>query len=138
MWKTNKMLALYAVCIFMLGTYVGGIMNPPDKSVEIVEVEKVRERVRVVTKIKERPDGSKETVIVEESQKESESMSKYKEKISRSKRDWFIGLSAASVGEQPGPPTYTLRVDRRILLDGYVGVYGRTDGEFGLGFSYHF
>lgn len=55
-----------------------------------------------------------------------------------SKKDWIVGLSAAYVGEKGRSPILTLAVDRRIVLDVYLGLYARSDGEVGMGLKYSF
>ena len=77
---------------FGLGMVVADWVRPPvEKQIEYVEVEKVRERVRTVTRVIESPDGTKETVITEDSETEREWNQRHKELIKPTKKDWIVG-----------------------------------------------
>ena len=54
------------------------------------------------------------------------------------KSDWIMGLSASYNGPKGISPIVTLDVYRRVVLDVYVGLYGRSDGEIGVGFKVNF
>ena len=121
---------LVAAASFILGVGLSKYLIP----MENTTVTKVQERVRVVTKIVERPDGSKETVIVKE--KDTESGTTSVRVFTEPK--WSVSAATSILAPFLARPVYTVQVDRRLLLGAFVGVYGRTDGEFGLSFRYEF
>jgi len=53
------------------------------------------------------------------------------------KPQWNLGLSAGSQLREFGL-IYGARVERRVLGPVFAGVYGRTDGEFGLSVALEF
>ncbi len=123
----------------MLGSVVADWVSPPvKKEIEYIEVEVVRERVRVVTVIKEHPDGSKETTIVKESEKNSKKDSRYLEITTPTDKNWIVSLSAGPLVDLSLNPTYTLSVQRRIIWGAYMGAYVRTDKEVGISLAVTF
>jgi hypothetical protein len=111
---------IFSVGAFKYGEYLGG------KNVQVKEVVKVQERVRTRTKVIEHPDGTKITTIDEKKDTDSVSLKETKPSLNI----WSVGISyAPPLGQRE---VYTLSVDRRILGDIWLGVYGRTDREFGV------
>jgi len=121
---------LIAIASFIVGVGLSQYILPSKSST----VTKVQERVRVVTRLKERPDGSKETVITEDRNTESGTTTI----IEAKKPMWSISASTAVLSLSPRGPIYTIQVDRRLILGAFVGAYGRTDGELGLSLRYEF
>ena len=113
--------------------YLGGLYTP--RQPEIKTVTKVQERERVRTVIEERPDGSKTTTIVADREKQTDVSHVERKPVDKK---WLLGASAGVSSVLDLSPTYTLRVERRILWGAYAGLYGRTDGEFGVSLSYTF
>lgn len=116
------------------------VKPPVEKQVEIIEVEKVVERVRTVTKIKESPDGTRQTIIVEESETQSDRSSSHSERIAPARKDWIVGALFDMSGDQQ---RYGLDARKRLLLDFYVGGYVTIRDDFkepvyGVSLSYQF
>ena len=105
-----------------------------------MEVEKVVYRERVDTRIEERPDGTKITTITatKENKKDTNTKTKLKSKITVSEKKWSVWAAMGSRLSVRPEPVYTLGIDRNVLLGASVGLYGRTDGEFGVTFRYSF
>jgi hypothetical protein len=123
-------LAAVSVVSYLAGQHIGNKV----KKVEYIEVEKIQERVRTVTRIIERPDGSRETIIDERKETETDRKSQMK-KVAQS--DWSVGLTyGPSVFKQN--EVYGLTVTRRVLGNLFIGAYGRTDHEVGLALRYEF
>lgn len=125
---------LTAMIFLALGVIAGKMEPRIVKEIEIIQVEKIKEQVRVVTVIKEHPDGSKETTIIKETLKETQKRLDKLVKERSAERDYLIGLSR----DFSATPIYTLSVQRRILWGAYMGLYGRSDSEFGATLSYGF
>jgi hypothetical protein len=126
---------------FGLGMVVADWVRPPvEKQIEYIEVEKVRERVRVVTKVLERPDGTTETVIVEESETEREWDQRHKELTKPVKKDWIVGTMIDFNGTSQ---RYGIHAARHQLLGFYLGGYvmvenNLTNPTYGVSLSYSF
>lgn len=121
------------------------------KTVEVLkEIEKVvyRENRHVNTKIIEtiKPDGTivKETYIVDETvvfvdkEKEVERIKEAMKIVETQKPQWKVSASTNILGKDKPLDVYQLSVDRRILGPIFVGIYGRTDKEFGAGVGIEF
>lgn len=116
------------ICV-MVGVAIGALLVYFYKESNVIEVDKIQERERVVTRIVERPDGSKTTEIIKDSTKTEQHLKK------ASKKDWTVGVSS-SINERV--PIYGVQVSRRIIFDLNVGAYAKTDGELGVMVSYSF
>lgn len=122
------------IAVVALGVGVGiGVTQAPTK---IQEVEKVVEKKNVVTIVKEtkKPDGTieKKTTI-----KDKSSTVKDTAKLIENKRaDWkasgLVGISTK--GEQ----VYGISIDRRILGNVFVGVWGHTGATAGISVGMEF
>jgi hypothetical protein len=117
------------ICL-LAGVLLGSALVLRFKEPQIVTVDKIQNRVRVVTRIDQRPDGSKTTVITKDSAKTEMHLTS-----KPVKKDWIVGATSSLL--EP-VPVFTLQVSRRILGDIYLGVYARTDREFGLGLTFQF
>ena len=101
-----------------------------DTRIQVQEKIVTQNDVKTITRTVERPDGTKETLqtVVYRSQQASTT----KVDVQKAKRpDWLVGVSAGSQLSHLGL-TYGASVDRRVIGPVFAGVYGRTDGEFGL------
>lgn len=96
---------------------------PEEKTTEIQE----REIVRTI--YRERPDGTREVINERERKRTA------KTEVKRKKKDWIIGAGTSLTEREP---VYHVSIDRRVFIDGYVGVYGRTDGEIGVSVKWTF
>lgn len=127
--RRTEFIAFFLVASGFAGGYYMGGGNKPE--IEKIEVEKVKYRERVVTEIMERPDGTKTTRITKNVKKVDKKKSTLK---LNPPKDWHISLS--------GPPTpnprITLQIERRVLGELFLGVYGRTDGEVGVSLGWSF
>jgi hypothetical protein len=129
---TANQMAAVGFAIGVMLCLIIGMFVPKEK--EIKEVVKYKERVRVVKRIVERPDGTKETTEITDSEK---NFLKDKELKVSYKKDWNIGVGR-SIYSRNNPDSYTVMIQRRILGDLHIGVYGRTDLEVGALISYSF
>jgi hypothetical protein len=114
----------------LVGMLAGFLLTAYYKESNVIEVDKIQERERVVTRIVERPDGSKTTEIIKETDKTETHLSK-----KSAKKDWLVGVTS-SLNENT--PNYGVQVSRRVILDLYVGGYAKTDGELGVIVTYSF
>jgi hypothetical protein len=99
-------------------------------------VTQVKERTKTVTVIKELPDGTKVTEIKQD--KDTDINQVATKDIKPLSRDWSIQAGMALNREHHGQPIYHLGVSRRIILGASLGVYARTEGEYGAFVSYSF
>ena len=133
-----KILIIVAVSVggYLLGEHVGGKAAEAEKIIHLKEIAKLKERMKKVTVVIEKPDGSKETKIIEERNtfKETNRDHKQVEKVSFKPQWGVYGSGSVTRSER----VYTLGVDRRILGGLFVGIYGRSDSEFGLNLRYEF
>jgi hypothetical protein len=116
---------------YLLSCIVGlaiGVMVTKSYYDKRTNVAEVITRDRVVTRIIEGKDGSKETVIVSDSTKSEKTVTA---KIT----NWAVGVGT-SLTELA--PVHSLFIDRRILGEFSVGVYGRSDKEAGVILKYTF
>ena len=104
-----------------------------ESSTKTVVKERVKFRERVVTVIKERPDGTKETTITENRSRDEKK--KAKQEVIQRRSDWHLAASYSVLGKNA---IYTLSVQRRVLGNVFMGVYGRTDNEFGVSLGIEF
>ena len=117
---------LLAIVCYEYGKSVG------KSKVEIKEVVKVQERVRTRTEIIERPDGTKITVIKEDKQTKLDKRLEVKPSLNI----WSVGISyAPPLGQRE---VYSVDIYRRLFGAISVGIYGRTDREFGIGVRYEY
>lgn len=141
MTKKIKITLIAIACIlsYMAGDYIAGKAAKHEKREEIREVIKYRDRTKTITKIIERPDGTKETIIKEDKDV-SNDIDKARKllEIVTNKPGYSVSLSAGLSGDFKINPIYTLGVDRRVFSGLFAGLYGRTDGEFGVSLRYEF
>jgi len=118
--KNSWTLIPIAMVVFVVGMKM--CPTPKEKTVD-----KSHTKERVVTIIKERPDGSKETTIIENRDtKQSHIETKH------SSPKWAIGASVGTSDWRIREPIYGVRVERYIFESVSVGLYGRTNGDFGI------
>lgn len=121
--------------VFVAGLLIGGgliwqFARRVDTRIQVQEKIVTQNDVKTITRTVERPDGTKEILqtVVDRSQQASTT----KVDIQKTKRpDWLVGVSAGSQLSRLDA-IYGASVDRRILGPVFGGIYGRTDGEFGL------
>ena len=99
--------------------------------IETKEVVKVvnRDIIKEITK----PDGTK-IVIKDRSTENTQEHASKTSLIKPDSRKWLIGLSAPPQGFSP----VTLTLHRKVFKNLYMGLYGRTDGEIGIGLTMSF
>jgi len=127
---SKKQTAAMAFAIGVMICLITSMFIPKEK--EIKEVIKYRERVRTVKKIVERPDGTKETT---ETTDTARSFDQDKSLKVTNRPDWNIGVASSL---NSSIPVYSLIVQRRILGNLHMGVYGQTDSTIGALISYSF
>ena len=96
------------------------------ESIKTVQVIKWKHSTIKITK----PDGT----IVEEDIKETINEQIKDKHIVFDTKKYLVSISAAPQSN----PTYMLSVSKKFILGSYLGVYGRTDGEYGLSVTYRF
>lgn len=128
--RTKLLLYITLGLSVFAGGYFTGKQHKP--KTEIKEVVKVQERVRTRTVIKERPDGTKETIIVEDRRTDSKATKVVQTGANRYSIGYFNSLKSRE------EPIHGLQITRRILGDFSIGVYGRTDKEYGVLIRYDF
>lgn len=120
-----KKISSYVIVLVIgaaLGTYFDAAHTIEEK---IVTKDRIKTVVREV--ITERPDGTKVTERHTTKDEKTKQVAKRKESISK-QRNWAVGIKYDLF--QP-VPVWTAEVQRRIIGDVYVGLYGRTDGIVG-------
>lgn len=114
--------------ILAIGAGLGSYFNPIHTIEEkIVIKDRIKTIVREV--ITQRPDG---TIVTEREihrDEKKDSVATKKESIPSSK-NWAVSVKYDLF---VAIPVYTIEVQRRILGNIYVGVYGRTDNIVGAG-----
>lgn len=121
-WKAKLKFAL-------AGIVIGGALVFYYKESNIISVDKVVNRDRVVTRIVERP-GQKITEIIKDSTKIVEHLEN-----KSPKKDWTVGVTS-TLNETV--PVYGIQVSRRIIFDLSVGVFATTEGSLGALVQYSF
>lgn len=128
----TKIIAL--VVVATLSFWAGTRVVPDEKIVYKDKiVTEVEDRVRVVTKIKERPDGDKETIIIRD-EKTNTTKRAVHEKVVRVDPKWRIGVQYSN----PPDPIYGITIERYVLGNLSVGGFIRTNREVGLSLSVSF
>ena len=124
----------FILCICGIGGYLLGNMDSSNvikKEQVIKEVIKYKTVDRIITK----PDGTRIVEIIKEIDKSNEQSTKIKRAVSK---HTLVSLSGGCHSIIRCTPTYGISLSKRILLGAYMGVYVRTDKEFGLVLSYSF
>lgn len=120
------------IALFWVGTIIGAYFYGSSKPIpppEVREVIKVDRQVETVTQIVKLPSGEERTTIVE---KEVEKTVVKREEIPV-KQLWHISVSK-SLKEN----IYSFGVEKKVLGDLSVGLYGTTDKNFGVTLGYSF
>lgn len=107
---------------------------------EKVKIVHVREDVHEDIKITEKADGSKITEIVRNSRKSTDKLEKSRKITKPVGKNWLFDLRGSKsflTGGFSGG-TLTLGVSRKVLPGLFMGVYGDTDGQIGLGLTINF
>lgn len=129
-------------------SYTAGWYSKPvevKREVEVVEVEKIVERVKTETieVVTEKPDGTKvtrrETKEVAERTKDKDERTNIQNETKQGTDEiWSVGLYKAAGSTQ----SFTGTIDRKVLGNLSVGLYGRYEegrgSEVGLGLRYSF
>lgn len=136
----NKIIILSIVSLlsFLAGEWLGSKMVSREKEIQIVEVEKVVMRENVRTVITEQPNGTKTTIIEKVIDTIKNTQTNYREKESVNKPKWSVWASGGVHIDQFNVPVYSFGIDKNLIWDLSVGLYGRTDSEFGLTLRYTF
>lgn len=128
----------YLLYGLVAGLAIGYWFSPKIASKVSTQAEsKIEYRIVTQEKIVERPGGIREVVrtITDNSTKQDKSKS---ETIKLKQPDWIVGLSGGIQRPTDFRPEYTLSVQRRVFGPAFAGLYGRTDGEFGISLSVQF
>lgn len=120
---------IIVVILLAASFYAGYSQREVQIETKEVVVEKVITKVDRVTEVVERPDGTKITKTVDKSTSYNERQSDTTISKKPNTKNWLL---TGSVSLDKRDPIYTLGVGRRIAWGGYMGVYGRSDGEVGF------
>jgi hypothetical protein len=136
-----------AVASLVVGFWAGYSSRKPVTIIETKVVTVEREVERTTEKgitVVERPDGTVETRIEErEVARENDKKTSIDARsVSEPRPDWGVGLYA-SLAPRSEIPNVTLYLERRVIGDLSLGVYGRFSPmdqnlEAGVGLSYRF
>ncbi len=126
MKKENKIgVGVHLVCLLII---IGMVMNydykKESKTIDTSQTE--------ITETIKNPDGqiiTRKTVINRQVKTHT------KESKKRVKENWIVGVSYSLFKPRP---VYTVSIDRLIIWDMYLGVYGRTDKEVGVSLKIKF
>ena len=133
-----KIVIAISLASFVLGGALVHRYAKKETEVEIREVIKYKERVRTVTEVIERPDGTRETRTIEETQRENESDNQSREKtVVTALPKYALGITVGA-RNFANQSEFTVTASQRIIGNLHGSVYGRSDGEFGVGFRYDF
>lgn len=127
-----KKIASYVVVLGIgaaLGTYFDG-----KHVIEQTVVSQDRTKTTITEVITERPDGTKVTERLIDKKEKKDQVSNSKESIP-TKPNWGVGIKYDLFTPTP---VWQAEVNRRIIWDLYVSVYGRTDGTIGAGVTIFF
>lgn len=119
---------------FAVGAAIGGAvvyrLRPTLATKSAVSTQEVQVRVIKQQRTVVRPDGTRETIttVTDNTIKSASSVSSESKPI---EPQYLLGITAGSRLDA-FKPTYGAQVAVRALGPLHIGVYGRTDGEFGL------
>ena len=120
--------------IFASGFYAG----TQDYTTKVVQKDKSKSKqdIKVVEKIVEKPGGER-IIYRTRTEKRENRNNKTVTKTVKSKK-WLVGLSRSVYGYSTPGPTHTLSVYKKTLGGLYVGAWGTTNSEYGVGLIYSF
>jgi hypothetical protein len=133
-WKNIRLISLALILGLGFGFYAG----KKDNETEYTKKEQNREKeeTKIVEKIIERP--GKEKIIYRTIRERTDKRTKKQTEIVTKSPDWLVGVSADSDAILGRGGSYTISLDRKVLGDLYMGVYGSTDNQVGLSLRYSF
>ena len=133
----SKGLTYFAVyTVIILGA--GYLLGNGDYTSKVSQTEKNRSKqdIKVVEKIIEKPGGER-IIYRTRTEKKDETTKKKLVKTVKDKK-WLVGLSRSVYGYSSPGPTHTLSVYKKSVYGLYVGVWGTTNSEYGVGLMYNF
>lgn len=132
-----KILAISGFVLLALGYGIGRYVQPAN--IKEVEKEVVKTQHDVVTVVKEikRPDGTIEKEIRTEDKTSKEKSKESVVEIKNNKPDWKVhALYGKNIDDMKD--VYGIQVDRRIMANISVSVWGNTSKTIGIGIGYEF
>lgn len=122
--------------VVMALAFAAGYQMAPKAEVktEIVEVEKVREKVKTVTVVVEKPGGEKITTIKEDRSTDTDTGRETKIDITRKSSEWLIGMSYTP----EKTPVYGAHVQRRVFGNIFLGGFINSKSEYGILATFEF
>lgn len=125
---------LAGLLLLGIGVGIGRYLTPPKIQEKIVEKEVVKEKknVKEITHIVEHPDGTKETIIdrTDKSSTTTDTSVTIDKKTSNLP-DWKIS-AGVGLDTRNKEQYYVFGVDRRILANISVGIFGTTNKQAGV------
>ena len=114
--------------VLLAGGFYFGTQNYTSKTTQ-VEKNRLKQDIKIVEKIVIKKSGEK-IIYRTRTEKKDERGSKSVVTIKKD-RDWLAGLSYGQ--NLSGAQIYTLSVDRKIFSGVYVGVFGTSNKQYGVG-----
>ena len=133
----KKKITIYgiaALLLFGVGFWVGR----GDYGTKTTKNEKTRKKqeTKIVERIVEKPGG--ERVIYRTIREKKDETSKKRVETVKNSKKWLVGLSRSVYGYKTPSATHTLSVYKKAAGSLYVGLWGTTDAEYGVGLIYSF
>ena len=123
-----------ALLLFGAGFWMG--RGDYTEKIEQTLNERNKQDKRTVEKIVEKPSG--ERIIYRTIREKSDQTKKQTLTKTIKSNTWLVGLSYGSEAFLPSRQVYTLSVDRKVLGGLYMGLYGTSNGGYGVGIKYSF
>lgn len=129
-------LAIAGVAILLVGASIGRYLSPSKVQEKIVEKEVTKTNEHTVTVVVKDPNG-KETTTITDDKNTTIVDDKKTDIIISSRPDWHVRAGTGWSFDQ-GKQTYIIGIDRRIISEVSVGIYGTTAREAGVTLSIGF
>lgn len=133
-------LVIAGLVLLAVGTGIGRYLTPAKVEEKVVEkvVEKEKKDIHTITRIVERPDGTKETTI-EHTDKSTNTIAtdKSKELKVDGRPDWKVSVGTGYDFKKK-EQLYIGTIERRILGNISVGVFGTTNQQAGINVGIEF
>jgi len=132
--KKILIFSVYTVLLLGAGFY-SGKGDFDSKTTSTTETRNTEDS-RIIERIVIKPGGEK--IIYREIIVHKDATVKNRVVTIRNSNNWLVGLTYGHQDYYNGKEVYTLSLDRKILGGAYMGLYGTSTGELGVGLRFSF